>query len=154
MIHRILMLSILSLVLAACQSNSGAPDPVPASGQRQPSEIASPGSLPISTERATQLFADLCVQQAPTFSGTVAEAIANGFNPNPMLGTYFHPRENLSVTAGDGACTMVFASNADRQLLQESLVSLVPSGMPVVFAPQRFASGNEYYGIRIDSQAR
>ena len=151
MIRRIALLSAILVVLTACQSSTDNGN-APAAGASDTAGIATPGSLPISVERATQLFTDLCAQQAPFFSGTVAIAIAHGFAPNPFMGTYFHPTENLSITARDGICSMVFASDADRQELQDSLIPLVPEDMSVVFGPRRFASGNEYYAISIGPQ--
>jgi len=148
MINRIGILAVLVAALAACQSSPDSEN-APAAGASETAGIATPGSLPISVERATQLFTDLCVQQAPFFSGTVAIAIADGFAPEPFMGTYFHPTENLSVTTREGRCSIIFASDADRQVLQDSLIPLVPDNMLVVFGPQRFASGNEYYAISI-----
>lgn len=148
MINRIGILAVLVVALAACQSSTDGKN-APAAGTSESAGIATPGSLPISVERATQVFTDFCVQQAPFFSDTIATAIADGFAPDPFFGTYFHPTDNLSVTTREGRCSIVFASDANRQVLEDSLIPLVPDDMFVVFGPQRFASGNEYYAISI-----
>lgn len=110
------------------------------------SATAGPGSNPISATRARSVFASLCINQRGSQSGTEAAAAADGFVKNTTYGTYYHPRDNLSVKLIDGDCSMVFVSTASAAELQKALTSLT-SG--VRFSPGASLGGTPYYNARI-----
>jgi hypothetical protein len=113
------------------------------------SASAGPGSNSISAARARSVFASLCVNQRGSRSGTETAAAADGFIKNTTYGTYYHPRDNLSVKLIDGDCSMVFASTASPAELQKALTSLT-SGTPAVrFAPSVSLDSTPYYNVRI-----
>lgn len=118
MMGRVVTCAVVLLVLAGCQTTSVEGD-VPTIEQ---SEDARPGALMVSPARAGQVFSDLCVAPAPTFEATEAAAAQNGLVDNPRLETYFHPSENISVKLEDGACSMVFASDADQADVESAMV--------------------------------
>lgn len=152
MVFRIAMLALLALGLAACQSSqttSAGDDSVPVAASIQRSPDAGPGSRPISVARAEEVFTDLCVSQAPGFSGTEAVAASYGFVQNTVYGTYYHPRENLSVKLVRGDCSMAFASSADPGELERALTSLAAPGSSIRFEQAHYINGTQYYNVRI-----
>ena len=107
---------------------------------------AGPGANPISTGRATQVFSDLCVRQAPNFTGTEGLAAKNGFVQNTQFGTYYHPQENMSVKLIGGDCSMVFASNDDTGALEQSLLASAPMAQ---FRPGTSLGNDHFYNVRL-----
>lgn len=135
-----------TLALAACQ-----PTTTPATASAPAIKVsanAGPGANPISTARARSVFASLCVATGGSLSATEAAAAADGFIRHASFGTYYHPRDNLSVKLIEGDCSMVFASAASAAELQEALTSLTTS--PAVrFSPSVSLDGKPYYNARI-----
>lgn len=149
MIVRIAVLFALALGLAACQSTTddAAGPSTTASIQRSPN--AGPGIRPISVARAEEVLTDLCVRQTPTFEGTEAEAASYGFVQHTVYGTYYHPRENLSVKLVRGDCSMVFASNDDPVALEQALTSLSAPGSSIRFQQRDYINGTQYYSVLV-----
>lgn len=136
---------VLTLALTACQTTMDNAEPVSALKAITRSATANPGSKPISAQRATQVFTELCVQQRAGFSGTEASAAANGFVQNSRTGTYYHRRENLSVKLIRGKCSMVFVSKVPFRTLSQAFKTLKTDGRPIQFAPDTILSNVIYY---------
>jgi len=110
---------------------------------------AAPGSRPITVARAEEIFADVCVRQAPSFDGIEAQAASYGFVQHTTYGTFYHPRQNLSVKLVRGECSMVFASNDDPGALEQALTSLGSQGASIQFEQGQYVDGTQYYNVRV-----
>lgn len=144
---RTLALVAAAVGLCACQ-----PTDTPATMTApviKTSAQAGPGSNPITAARARSVFASLCVTQRGSPSGTEAAAAADGFVKNTTYGTYYHPRDNLSVKLINGDCSMVFVSSASATELREALTSLASGAPAVRFAPSVSPDATRYYNARI-----
>ncbi|MCX7300155.1 MAG: hypothetical protein NTX73_07205 [Rhodobacterales bacterium] len=137
--------------LAACQAPVEVAAP-PTDQTIRASADAGPGTNPISAERARAVFSALCVDQRGSPAGTEAAAAADGFVKNTTYGTYYHPRDNLSVKLINGDCSMVFASRAPVGELEAALTSLTAGAPPVRFSPSSLPSEDPYYNVSIPAQ--
>jgi hypothetical protein len=149
---RVLVLAGAAIAsLAACEAPVDVAAP-PTEQTIRASADAGPGTNPISAERARAVFSALCVAQRGSPAGTEAAAAADGFVRNTTYGTYYHPRDNLSVKLIDGDCSMVFASRAPEGELKEALTSLTAGAPPVRFSPNSLPSEDPYYNVRVAAQ--
>jgi hypothetical protein len=136
--------------LAACQPASPA---VPSGAQTiRTSAEAAPGTAPISIDRARAVFSSLCIAGLGSRTTTEKAAAEGGFVKSASTGTYYHPRDNLSVKLIDGDCSMVFASNAPERDLEAALTSLTAGSPPVLFGPGRQFGADTYFNVRIAAQ--
>ena len=139
-----------SAALAACQPASPAA-PVGEQTIRTLAEAA-PGTAPISLERARAVFSSLCIAGRGSRTTTEKAAAEAGFVKSASTGTYYHPRDNLSVKLIDGDCSMVFASQAPERDLRAALTSLTSGSPPVLFGPARQFGADTYFNVRIAAQ--
>ena len=138
------------------------------------SPTAAPANGPTSAVLAGRLFAEICIQPAPTFATSRAALAANGFTQNSVTSTYYLTSENLSVKLLDSAnaaqgvlafdepanpntCSMVFATNVDGDTatsqLAQGTASVLSSDLPPgisVTSNQR--GGLTYINARINAQ--
>ena len=77
-------------------------------------------------------------------------AARHGFVENTTFGTYYHPRENLSVSVSDGACSMVFASDAGPIEVGQALIALETPETSILYPGPITVNGNEYYSARVN----
>jgi hypothetical protein len=92
---------------------------------------AAAGTEQVSVAEAQQIFDDVCVSQAPSFSGTASEAARIGFFQRSASGSYIHPRANVRIRREGTTCVMVFSSNGDQRALERALTSLGTPSTPV-----------------------
>jgi hypothetical protein len=145
-------LCIAAMALCACQPSVTAPttsDAVTSAPEIKVSANATPGTNPISAARARSVFAALCITSKGARPATEAAAAADGFVKHASYGTYYHPRDNLSVKLIDGDCSMVFASTASPTELEKALVSLTSGSPAVRFAASPLPDETPYYNARI-----
>jgi hypothetical protein len=115
------------------------------------SVAAEPGTKPVSTAHAREVFQSLCISAKGSPEGTEAAAAKAGFVKNTKSGTYVHPREDLSVKLGDGYCAMFFYSQAPGAELKAALLSLAPNGK-VSFEFRGNYSGQKYYHVDVPAK--
>lgn len=138
------------------------------------SSTAGPAAGPTSAVLAGQLFAEICIAQAPTFAGSQAAMAARGFTQNAITKTFYLTTENLSVKlldsrdadagrlnfdvpANPDTCSMVFGTNVDgntatAQMAQGTasvLSTELPSGITITSRP---AGGLTLMNARIKAQ--
>lgn len=146
-----------ALLLGACQptTSQAAADlalaAAPVSSIRS-SPDAGPGGAPVSVARARAVFAALCVSTGGERRRTEQAAAADGFVLNTTYGTYYHPRDNLSVKLTGGDCSMVFVSRAAEAELRTALTSLNAGRPPIRWQGALRVAGDPYYNVRIAAQ--
>lgn len=142
---RIATFCLLAFALAACETTTSTIGTSPASPGISRSANAGPGARGVSSDRATQIFAELCVRHAPGFGGTEVSAAANGFVQNAGTGAYYHQQDNLSVKLTDGRCSMVFSSKENAIALESAFEKVNSNGRKITFSPGFVVDGSSYY---------
>jgi len=135
---------------------------------------AGPADGPTSAVLAGRLFAEICIQPAPTFATSKAALVANGFTQNSITSTFYLTSENLSVKlldtanaangvltfdepANPNSCSMVFATNVDgdtatSQLAQGTASVLTTPPPPGITVTSNQRGGLTYVNARINAQ--
>ncbi len=123
-LFRLLLSGFALTGLVACET-AGVPQPVAGKPvQIKVSEDAGPGPELISSNRAVAVFKKLCLEQLPRFEGTERVAANEDFVQHKTFGTYYHPRDNLSVKPVHDGCSMVFQSKDTQTRIKADFAKL------------------------------
>lgn len=137
------------------------------------SPTAGPAAGPTSAVLAGQLFAEICIEPAPTFAGSKAALAARGFTQNTITNTFYLTSENLSIKLQDSAlaergvlsfddpaqpdtCSIVFATNVDGETaasqLAQGTVAVTTDVPPGITVTSNQRAGLTYVNARLTAQ--